>query len=213
MQQFYLLRKKEELDKLNHLFNNYVFLDENQKIEFLVIDLIKESFKIEWTFNLKKENQELRFNYFCLNQKDLKKHIKLNVIHESEKTYSYIKFHGINFQTSFTNLILESKNEIKPLANIYSEQIIKAIIMDQSRFSGIPQINAANNSFTSAHKLTVGSLNKEELFYLNSLGINKIDSINIILQSLYKSLMMKNDNEDLLNEIWKEIENASFKKL
>ncbi|MBR4485903.1 SufD family Fe-S cluster assembly protein [bacterium] len=127
--------------------------------------------------------------------------MKISIIHQIEKTYSYIKFHGINFHNSFTNLIFESKNNIKPLADIYSEQSIKAIVMDNAKFSGIPQIDAANNSFTSAHKLAVGSLDKDELFYLNSLGINKIDSINIILQSLYNSLLMNYNDEKILAQI------------
>ena len=208
--QFYLLRNLDELKTLNQKFNNYI----QSKVEsYIIIDLIKQDYKIDWTFNLNHIKDELRINYFCLNQNEYKKNIKISIIHQIEKTYSYVKFHGINFQNSFTNLILESKNNIKPLADIYSEQNIKAIVMDHAKFSGIPQIDAANNSFTSAHKLAVGSLNKEELFYLNSLGINKIDSINIILQSLYNSLMMNYNDEKVLVQIWKEIENASSKGL
>ena len=208
--QIYLLDNIDQLNELNNKFNNYAL---NKLESYLIIDLIKQDYKIEWTFNLNNKDDEIRLNFFSLNQNQYKKNIKLNSIHQSEKTYSYVKFHGINFQKSFTNLILESKNNIRPLADIYSEQVIKAIVMDEAKFSGIPKIDAANNSFTSSHKLAVGSLNKEELFYLNSLGINKIDSINIILQSLYKSLMINNNDEQMLNKIWMEIENASLKRL
>ncbi|MBQ5543658.1 MAG: hypothetical protein IIT97_01810, partial [Mycoplasmataceae bacterium] len=111
--QIYLLDNIHQLNELNNKFNNYVL---NKLESYLIIDLIKQDYKIEWTFNLNNKDDEIRLNFFSLNQNEYKKNIKLSAIHQCEKTYSYVKFHGINFQKSFTNLILESKNNIKPLA-------------------------------------------------------------------------------------------------
>ncbi len=208
----YWLRNKNDIKIVDKLFNNYE-LNNSDSEEILIIDVSQFDINIDWTFRLSNFNSKLKINYFCLNKQDFHKIIKICVIHEVEHTFSYIKFHGIGFNKSITNLSLCSKNNIKPLASIYSEQIIKYVLMDDAIFSGIPEIDAANNSFTSAHKLLVGGLNKEELFYLNSLGINETQSINILIKTLYQAFLL-NLKKDVYSEwIWKEVETSNVKKL
>ena len=209
--EIYLINNENDLITLEKQFKSYRISQPEQQLKFTFIDLSKMDYALDWTFHLEENNNKLTVNYFCLNQDHYRKTIKLTAIHNVEHTYSYIFYHGISFHHAFTNLGLCSKNNIKPLANIYSEQEIKNVIMDEAVFSGIPQIDVANNSFTSAHKLLVGTVDKEELFYLDALGIE--NSLNILLKTLYKSFIMEKKDDNLNIDIWREIENASTKKL
>ena len=209
--EIYVINNANDLITLEKQFKDFRISNPEQQLKFTFIDLSQMDYALDWTFHLEENNNKLTVNYFCLNQNHFKKTIKLTAIHNVEHTYSYLMFHGISFHHAFTNLGLCSKNNIKPLANIYSEQEIKNVIMDESVFSGIPQIDVANNSFTSAHKLLVGTVNKEEMFYLDALGI--ANSLNILLKTLYKSFIMEKKGDNLSIDIWREIENASTKKL
>lgn len=209
--QIYVINNQDDLLNIDHQFRSFRISHPEQQLKFTFIDLSQMDYALDWTFHLEENNNKLTVNYFCLNQNHYKKTIKLTAIHNVEHTYSYLYFHGISFHHAYTNLGLCSKNNIKPLANIYSEQEIKNVIMDESVFSGRPQIDVANNSFTSAHKLLVGTVDKEELFYLDALGIE--NSLNILLKTLYKSFIMEKKDDNLNVDIWREIENASTKKL
>ena len=62
--QIYLLNNIHQLNELNNKFNNYVL---NKLESYLIIDLIKQDYKIEWTFNLNNKDDEIRLNFFSLN--------------------------------------------------------------------------------------------------------------------------------------------------
>jgi len=55
-----------------------------------------------------------------------------------------------------------------------------------------PEMKIYNNDVICKHGTTIGSLNQEQVFYLNSRGLNKFEAEKILLQGIISEYISKN---------------------
>jgi Fe-S cluster assembly protein SufD len=84
-------------------------------------------------------------------------------------------------ECSFQALI-DIENKIK---NSKAEQDCRAILLDEkASMNAKPEMKIFNNDVVCKHGTTIGSLNKDQIFYLNSRGLSKSRAEKILLQGI-----------------------------
>ena len=97
-------------------------------------------------------------------------------------------------ECSFLALI-DIENKIK---NSKAEQDCKAILLDEkSSMNAKPEMKIFNNDVVCKHGTTIGSLNKDQIFYLNSRGLSKLKAEKILLQGIISEYI--SDTSPLFN--------------
>jgi len=84
-------------------------------------------------------------------------------------------------ECSFQALI-DIENKVK---NSKAEQDCRAILLDEkASMNAKPEMKIFNNDVVCKHGTTIGSLNKDQIFYLNSRGLSKSRAEKILLQGI-----------------------------
>jgi Fe-S cluster assembly protein SufD len=84
-------------------------------------------------------------------------------------------------ECSFQALI-DIENKVK---NSEAEQDCRAILLDEkASMNAKPEMKIFNNDVVCKHGTTIGSLNKDQIFYLNSRGLSKSRAEKILLQGI-----------------------------
>ena len=84
-------------------------------------------------------------------------------------------------ECSFQALI-DIENKVK---NSKAEQDCRAILLDEkASMNAKPEMKIFNNDVVCKHGTTIGSLNKDQIFYLNSRGLSKSKAEKILLQGI-----------------------------
>ena len=92
-------------------------------------------------------------------------------------------------ECSFQALI-DIENKVK---NSKAEQDCKAILLDErASMNAKPEMKIFNNDVVCKHGTTIGSLNKDQIFYLNSRGLNKASAEKILLQGIISEYISNN---------------------
>ena len=92
-------------------------------------------------------------------------------------------------ECSFQALI-DIENKIK---NSKAEQDCRAILLDEkASMNAKPEMKIFNNDVVCKHGTTIGSLNKDQIFYLNSRGLSKSRAEKILLQGIINEYIPKN---------------------
>ncbi len=129
-----------------------------------------------------------------------------NVFHLNKNSNSDMKVKSVNINNSKS--ILQGNIRIFPEA-FYSNgyQQIDNIILDSSIVIPIPNLEIHNNEVKCSHGSTTTTIDKELLFYLQSRGINKKESILLLLSNFL------NSNLNLFKESEKEYYTNKIKEL
>ena len=96
---------------------------------------------------------------------------------------------GKGTECSFQALI-DVENKIR---NSRADQDCRAILLDEkASMNAKPEMKIYNNDVICKHGTTIGSLNQEQVFYLNSRGLNKFEAEKILLQGIISEYISKN---------------------
>ncbi len=92
-------------------------------------------------------------------------------------------------ECSFQALI-DIENKVK---NSKAEQDCRAILLDEkASMNAKPEMKIFNNDVVCKHGTTIGSLNKDQIFYLNSRGLSKSKAEKILIQGIISEYIPEN---------------------
>ncbi len=101
---------------------------------------------------------------------------------------------------AFTGKIFVAKDAQKTDAS----QLNKTLLLsDRAEMNTRPQLQIEADDVKCSHGATIGQLNKEELFYLETRGINKIEAMKILSNAFIEDILgkIKKDLHDEIKEI------------
>ena len=153
--------------------------------------------------NLNKEGITINYFYSSINSKKAK--VKENIYHNKNNIKSNIKNHGLclNKDLIFDINTYVGKNIKDSVCNQDS-----IIITDNNKSCKIkPNMIIDNNEIDANHSSYIGRFKDEEMFYLNSRGIDSINSKKILSKAFLVNDTMEYDEKDFiykkLNENWR----------
>jgi Fe-S cluster assembly scaffold protein SufB len=120
--------------------------------------------------------------------------LQVNVYHKAKKTTArvHIKtFLQDSCSFNFNGGIYISKNSPKVDSYLQQDNLVSSnkVICNTS-----PQLEISSNDVKASHGATVGTFDKDQLFYLQSKGLNRKDSKRLIAQGFLFEVLPKNSN-------------------
>ncbi|MCJ7717205.1 MAG: Fe-S cluster assembly protein SufD [Anaerolineales bacterium] len=86
------------------------------------------------------------------------------------------------------------------------------ILNKNARSDSIPGLEILNNDVRCTHGSTVGKIDQEQLFYLLSRGIPKLEAEQLIIQGFFDDIFSRFPVPELGEELWKNIKNRVMLK-
>ena len=178
-----------------------IVLDKHKK---LIINVLENS-KLEYNrFSLNpcdegyleinhEENAISLFNEGVLCNKDYK--MDLNVYEKCSHINSKVLIRILS--EADANVYVEASGYVSKstLENEITEDI-RAFNMDDSKISILPNLIVDSNEVIANHNVTISNVNDEELFYLNSKGINNIEATKLLRNGFMLSIFNDDDFKD-----------------
>ena len=164
------------------------------------------------------KNSKLEYNRFSLNPSD-EGYLEIN--HEEnvislfnegilcDKDYKmdlnvYEKYSHINSKVLVRILTLDNASVLvnasgyvfkDTLENEITEDV-RAFNSESSKISILPNLIVDSNDVVANHNVTISNINEEELFYLNSKGINESDAIKLLRNGFMLSIFSNEEFKD-----------------
>ena len=112
-----------------------------------------------------------------------------SVIHESSDTKSDILIKGAlkdKSKSLFRGLVRIEKNA--PNSDGYQKEEV-LLLDDGVEANAIPNLEIENENVRCTHGVSIGSIDKEKLFYLMSRGLSKDMSVKLIVEGFFDSIL------------------------
>lgn len=137
-------------------------------------------------------NSKTNFNYSFINDEDCKVVINNNILEDN--IHSDIKVRGVCFKNS--NSIIDSNGYVKEdtLNNEFNEDL-RGLNLENGFIKIKPNMYIDSNDVIANHNTTIGNINKDYLFYLNSKGIEDKQATNLIINGFIKSILNEYMND------------------
>ena len=177
-----VLNLLDDLDDLEIFKSKITFiLNENSKLDY--ISKPRKSTDKELKFEFIGSGSDAKIKILCLGKKDQIFNFKTVQDHKIENTKSDLIIKGVfdeNSKLQSDNLIRVASNA----QNVQANQINKNILIgDQSRIVTIPKLEIKADKVKCHHGAAVSKLNKNQLFYLQSRGMDSKVSKDLLIDS------------------------------
>ncbi len=177
--------KNKIIIKNKEILNLNIIMQDNSFLDILIYSKLKRSDNIIHIV----QNNNTIVNY---------KESFISKENTNIKVLNEIK--GVNNKTNIIYRLLSRKENIKidVLAKVFSNskdnELVEDIkgIMDGGKITILPNMEIDTCYVSANHYVTIGSVNNDELFYLESKGISKNIAKEIIIEGFLKSIF-KND--------------------
>jgi len=172
-------------------------LSKNSEINLKNLSIPKNKSRFQVFNSFRDEHSFAQFKSVSIPYDDCKDDFLVHNNHLSSNCNSDVGMRSIlgkGTECSFQALI-DVENKIK---NSRADQDCRAILLDEkASMNAKPEMKIYNNDVICKHGTTIGSLNQEQVFYLNSRGLNKFEAEKILLQGIINEYI--SENSSLIN--------------
>lgn len=189
----------------NDISNSYeIDIEENSNVVLNIFDVAnKVDRDVKVNINGKNSNVILNISSISLNENNY----NINVYHNDKNTTSNTNIHGLTLQNNI--ITIKNNGYIKNGSqNSRLNQDNKIIIMNDNNSKIEPNLFIDEYDVEASHGAYIGKFDEEELFYLNSRGLDDKDSYNLLITGF---LIGELDLEDSLKDKLKNIINKYVK--
>lgn len=172
-----------------------ILASRNAKYKTFQMDISPSLKHVEFDVDLYSEES----TFYASGISILSNHSKLDyyysIKHSASNTTSSIKFHTVSGKRS--SMTFYPKAHIKKdLSNIKALQSNHNIqLANTAEINTKPEFEIYSNDVSCNHGATIGQIDEDVLFYLESRGINKEQGIKILIESFLKSLIVTLDRK------------------
>lgn len=130
-----------------------------------------------------------------------KKNYQTNLNHEVSDTLSKAQIFAINHESAHVSVFTDAY--IKRGASRSKTNQEGRIINLSNTCSGIvlPNLHIDENDVEASHSCSVGSVNKDHLYYLQSRGFSTIQAENILIKGYFNPLLRSIEDEEMRNSL------------
>lgn len=178
------------------LDNTNLYLQKSANCQFFDMTLPSKWTRHNLVSHLRGEGAEARLVGSYLNEKDYFCDHHTIINHEKPSTFSHQNYKGIladNCRATFNGRVYVAPGASKS----NSEQLNKNLLLsEKAEINTKPELQIYNDDVKAAHGATVGQLDKEQLFYLQSRGIKKESAWQLLSEAFVYDLFEDLNDED-----------------
>jgi len=194
-----LQKIQNESKQATVLYNFYAQLERDSKLEFDSYSFGAKSSRKDLTVDIIGSNAHADINGLYVVNGARKSHQKIRINHLAPHSTSNQMFKGLlddSARAEFNGLIEVAKGAIKT----DSTQLNKNLLLSNgAHIDSRPQLNILNDDVKCSHGSTVGSLDEEQLFYLESRGLSSQGARAILTYSFCQELIKRISIESARN--------------
>lgn len=193
----YLLDTKYQANDKVYEYN--IILKENSTFE---LDKYNDTDELieNWNIFLEGRNSRIEVHNSTISNNN-QKYVQ-NIYHKNQDTNSYVVNRGISGKGNVNfhvNTYVESGSKESTV-----NQNSKIIMLENNESSIQPNLYIDENDVIANHGASIGKFRDQEIFYLQSRGLNKKESMQLLIQAFLLDGMKANAKKELENIINKE---------
>ena len=189
----------------NDISNSYeIDIEENSNVVLNVFDVANKIDR-DVTVNINGKNSSVILNISSISLNE--NNYNISIYHNDKNTKSNTNIHGLTLQNNI--ITIKNNGYIKNGSqNSKLNQDNKIIIMNDNNSKIEPNLFIDEYDVEASHGAYIGKFDEEELFYLNSRGLDDKESYNLLITGF---LIGELDLEDSLKDKLKDIINKYVK--
>lgn len=182
---------QNESQKSLRMYDLNAELKRDAKFDFNVFSFGAASSRDDIKVQIKEKGAEANIAGLYVLNDDRKSHYRVVVDHEAGNSESSQLFKGLLYDSSraeFNGLI----NIEKDAQQVNAEQLNQNLLLSETaRVDSRPQLNILADDVKASHGSTTGQINEEEIFYLQSRGIEREEAIILLTYSYCRQLISR----------------------
>ena len=131
------------------------------------------------------ENTSFIYNHNFKNSD--KYNLNINILLKSNNTKNNINIHGVT-DGGISNININGKVYDKTINNELNENI-KLLNINNGKSNAYPNMFIDTKNVSANHSVSITNINKDYLFYLNSKGLDKDNSTNLIVNGFLNGII------------------------
>ncbi len=167
---------------MNNIFKKDVNIEKDSYKFFSYLDIEDKYDSYEYNFHLQ-DNAELKINFSVFSS--INKKININIYHDGNNSHSTCNCYGVSKQGTIS-FVLNGYIKKDTHSNYCEQSISGLLLSDDARISGNPNLIIDSNKIKANHKLLIGSVNKDYLFYIMSKGISEQNARLLLANKFYQ---------------------------
>lgn len=152
---------------------------------------------IDFVFNKKNINAHVIAIYSIKDQEKIT--TKIRAVHNVSNTSCLIDIKGALYDSSFSNHFGEifiGSNAFRTESYLSDHTLL---LSENSKTISSPNLRIYNNDVKASHGASIGSVNNEKLYYLQSRGFDKKDAIDILVSGFFESTFNDITDQNMAN--------------
>lgn len=183
--------------------NISIKVDENMSNNFLYLIDAKNDLNFNINLTLT-NNSSIYLNIITFSYNDSKVNINVNTISQDDNIYIVINNHNFGFDNSLINVAIKSTIINNAKNNQVYQNILGFLMSESTTIKGQPILEIQTEQVIAKHSLKIGSLDKDEVFYLQTKGFSVNLAKKILIDSLIKKILCEfPEVTSLINDIIK----------
>ena len=183
--------------------NISIKVDENLTNNFLYLIDAKNDLNFDINLTLT-NNSSLYLNIITFSYNDSKVNINVNTISKDDNIHIVINNHNFGFDNSLINVAIKSTIINNAKNNHVYQNIFGFLMSESTTIKGQPILEIQTEQVIAKHSLKIGSLDKDEIFYLQTKGFSVNLAKKILIDSLIKKILCEfPEVTHLINDIIK----------
>ncbi|AHI54034.1 FeS assembly protein SufD [Spiroplasma sabaudiense Ar-1343] len=164
-------------------------LEENAHLNLKYADLSNQNIEFEALINLKEPNSSLNFYSAVIAAQKFEKKIFINPVHLARNTTSDIVSYTI-IKDYALGLVKCASDIRKGSTNSEAHQELRLLILDSTaKAHSDPILLIDENDIVASHANAIGMLDQEQIFYLNSRGLSKIEAQELLILGYFDPIL------------------------
>ena len=164
-------------------------------------------------FNLEEENAKLNFTAIIIGKKDEKFQFATISIHSGPNTKANFRVKTVLFDNSeidYKGNLTIGKNADSTESHLSHHSLL---LSKNAKIKSLPSLKICNKNVKTSHKATIGKIDKNMLFYLQSRGIDKTTAKELLIKGFLMNEISKIPDEKTKKSFTKTINNLLTKSL
>lgn len=206
--QIHHLRILNSSAKSSHTGHLHVDMYRDSRLNSCVLSTGGVVSRTQIDVSLKESGAEVQLSGLSLLADGRKSESHINICHEAERTVSHQDFKSI--LTGRSHGVFLGKVNILPMAQqSNSEQLNKNLLLgDKAHVDTKPQLDVGADDVKATHGATVGQLDPEEVFYLQTRGFSPEQSRSMICRGFALSILERIPSEWINKNVQNWLENS-----
>ncbi|WP_249029800.1 SufB/SufD family protein [Tannockella kyphosi] len=189
-----------EMNQATLLLDEKVVCKRDSHVRCAYVDLASINETVKYTYQLVEPNAQVEVRYAGMAHLENKKAVDMTMHHLAPFTSATMDNYGVVREAG--TLVIDGTGRIdRGMMQSSSHQVNKILVFDKtSKAQANPYLFIDEYDVKASHGASVGKIDEEHLYYLQSRGLNRYEAMHLVVYGYFIPVMEYIENESLKEE-------------